>query len=168
MELVIYSGSYFVFLPICFLLTHIPIVSRNPRVVVGSDLFGNTTPRRCAVIYRRFKKNLLPSYSGQKTIYHIAGKMSPHEFSHNFPEISNFLANSRRYLGETHNFLIYKSQQDAQDKDENKKQATFTYYSPKIRKLTNLFKHTNTNISFKITNTIQKYTKLKTLNKNQD
>jgi hypothetical protein len=28
-----------------------------------------------------------------------------------------------------------------QDKEENKKRATFTYYSPKIRKLTNLFKH---------------------------
>jgi len=36
-----------------------------------------------------------------------------------------------------------------QDKDENKKQTTFTYYSPKIRKLTSLFKYTNINIAFK-------------------
>jgi hypothetical protein len=55
-----------------------------------------------------------------------------------------------------------------QDKDENKKQATFTSYSPKIIKLTNLFKHTNINIAFKSTNTIQQYTKPKTLDKNQD
>jgi len=48
-----------------------------------------------------------------------------------------------------------------QDKDGNKKWATFTYYSPKIRKLTNLFKHTNINIAFKNTNTIQQYTKPK-------
>jgi hypothetical protein len=53
-------------------------------------------------------------------------------------------------------------------KDKNKKWATFTYYSPKIRKLTNLFKHTNINITFKSTNIIQKYTKPKTLDKNQD
>jgi hypothetical protein len=38
-----------------------------------------------------------------------------------------------------------------QDKDENKKWSTFTYYSPKIRKLTNLFKHTNISIAFKNT-----------------
>ena len=36
-----------------------------------------------------------------------------------------------------------------QDKDENKKWATFTYHSPQIRKPTNLFKHTNINIEFK-------------------
>jgi len=55
-----------------------------------------------------------------------------------------------------------------QDKDENKKRATFTYYSPKIRKLNNLFKHTNMNIAFKSTNIIQQYAKPKMLNKNQD
>jgi hypothetical protein len=55
-----------------------------------------------------------------------------------------------------------------QDKDKNKKRATFTYYSPKIRKLTNLFKHTNINTAFKNTNTIQQYTKPKMINKNQD
>ena len=55
-----------------------------------------------------------------------------------------------------------------QDKDDNQKRATFTYYSPKIGKLTNLFKHTNINIAFKNTNTIQQYTKPKVLDKNQD
>jgi len=38
--------------------------------------------------------------------------------------------------------------------DNNKKWATFTYYSPKIRKITNLFKQPNKNIAFKSTNTI--------------
>jgi len=55
-----------------------------------------------------------------------------------------------------------------QDKDDNQKRATFSYYSPKIGKLTNLFKHTNINIAFKNTNTIQQYTKPKVLDKNQD
>jgi hypothetical protein len=49
------------------------------------------------------------------------------------------------------------------DKDKNKKRATFTYYSPKIRKFTNLFKYTNINTTFKNTNTIQQYTKPKTI-----
>ena len=55
-----------------------------------------------------------------------------------------------------------------QDKDENKKWATFTYPSPQIRKLTNLFKYTNINIAFKCTNTIQHCTKPKTPDKNQE
>jgi len=55
-----------------------------------------------------------------------------------------------------------------QDKDENKKWATFTYYSPKIRKLTKFFNHTNINTAFKNTNTIQQYTKPNTIDKNQD
>jgi hypothetical protein len=37
--------------------------------------------------------------------------------------------------------------------NEHKKWATFTYHSTKVRKITNLFKHTNTKIAFKSTNT---------------
>ena len=37
---------------------------------------------------------------------------------------------------------------------EDKKLMTFTYHSPLIRKVTNLFKHTNFNMAFKSTNTI--------------
>jgi len=40
-------------------------------------------------------------------------------------------------------------------KDKNKRWATLTYYSLKIRKLTNLFGQTNINTEFKSTNTIQ-------------
>jgi len=42
--------------------------------------------------------------------------------------------------------------------EENRKWATFTFHSPKIRKITNLFKHTNIKIAFRSTNTIQKIT----------
>jgi hypothetical protein len=38
----------------------------------------------------------------------------------------------------------------------------------KIRKFVNIFKYTNINIAFKNTNTIQQYTKPKTIDKNQD
>ena len=44
---------------------------------------------------------------------------------------------------------------------KKKKWTTFTNYSPGIRKITNLFKHTNIGISFKSTNTIQQLTKPK-------
>jgi hypothetical protein len=39
--------------------------------------------------------------------------------------------------------------------------AVFTYHSPRIRKLTNLFKHTDIGIAFKSTNTTQQLTKPK-------
>jgi len=46
-------------------------------------------------------------------------------------------------------------------KDEHRKWATFTHHSRKVRKLTNFFKHTNINIVFKSTNTIQQSIKPK-------
>ena len=50
--------------------------------------------------------------------------------------------------------------------NSNKKWATFTFYSPKIRKLKNLFRQTDIHIAFKSTNTIQQYTKPKKPDKN--
>jgi hypothetical protein len=49
-------------------------------------------------------------------------------------------------------------------RDDKKTWTTFTYYSPQIRKITNLFKHTNTGIAFRNTNTSQQPTKPKILN----
>jgi hypothetical protein len=48
-----------------------------------------------------------------------------------------------------------------EEHDKNKKWVTFTYYSPKVRKITNLFKHTNIRIAFKTTNTVQQLTNQK-------
>jgi hypothetical protein len=45
------------------------------------------------------------------------------------------------------------------DNNKQRKWATFTYHSPKIRKVTNLFKHTNTNIAFRSSNTIAQLTR---------
>jgi len=42
---------------------------------------------------------------------------------------------------------------------KNTKWATFTYPSPQIRKITNLFKHTNLRIAYKCTNTISHLSK---------
>ena len=39
--------------------------------------------------------------------------------------------------------------------------ATFTYYGLIVRKITNIFKHTNIQIAFKNTNTLQQLTKQK-------
>src|SRR5215475_6551337 len=44
-----------------------------------------------------------------------------------------------------------KAQQSQNNQD--KKWITFTYYGPAIRKITNLFKHTNIQIAFRPTNT---------------
>jgi len=48
----------------------------------------------------------------------------------------------------------------------NKKWVTFTYFSPIIRRITNLFKHSNLNIAFRATNTIQQQLTEKPTNKN--
>jgi len=54
------------------------------------------------------------------------------------------------------------------NKNKTKKWAVFTYYSPRIRKLTNLFKHTDIGITFRSTNTIQQLTKQKPQNHMQE
>ena len=46
----------------------------------------------------------------------------------------------------------------------HKNLKTFTYYTPQIRKITNLFKHTNIGIAFRNTNTLHQLTKPKILN----
>ena len=48
----------------------------------------------------------------------------------------------------------------------NKKWVTFTYFSPIIRSITNLFKHSNLNIAFRANNTIQQQLSEKPTNKN--
>jgi len=52
-------------------------------------------------------------------------------------------------------------------KNKNKNWTTFTYYSPRIRKITNLFKHTNIGISSKSNNT-QDLTEPKLASNTQD
>ena len=44
--------------------------------------------------------------------------------------------------------------------NKNKKWATFTYISPQIRKVTNIFRNTNVKIAYKCRNTIASLTKL--------
>ena len=46
--------------------------------------------------------------------------------------------------------------------------AIFTYHSPKIRKITNLFRQTNVHIAYKISNTIQQRTRPRTKDTTQD
>jgi hypothetical protein len=60
--------------------------------------------------------------------------------NNNFPE--NLITNLKVQIKQ-------QKLHQTQDKDKNKKQATFTYYSPKIRNLINLFEYTNINIAFK-------------------
>jgi len=47
----------------------------------------------------------------------------------------------------------------------NKTWVTFTYFSPIIRRITNLFKHSNLNIAFRANNTIQQQLSEKPTNK---
>ena len=54
---------------------------------------------------------------------------------------------------------------ETKESNKNKIWTTFTYYSPKVRKITILFKHTNVGISLKNTNNLQQRTKPETDNK---
>jgi hypothetical protein len=58
-------------------------------------------------------------------------------------------------------FLEHTNQEQSTERNKNKTWTTFTYYSWKIRKIINLFRHTNVGISFKNTNTVQQPTKPK-------
>jgi len=54
---------------------------------------------------------------------------------------------------------------ETEERNKNKTWTAFTYYSPKIRKITNLFKNTNVAIALKNTYTLQQFTKQKPNNK---
>ena len=47
------------------------------------------------------------------------------------------------------------------EQQTKKTRATFTYYSLAVRKIINIFKHTNIQVAFKNTNTLQQLTKPK-------
>ena len=55
---------------------------------------------------------------------------------------------------------------DTQERQVQKKWVTFTYHSPIIRRVTNLFNNTEIHIAFKATNTIYQQLAEKTQNKN--
>jgi hypothetical protein len=76
--------------------------------------------------------------------------------NNNFPQ--NFITNLKVQMKQ-------QKVHQTEDKNENKKRATFTYYSPKIRKITKLLKYTKIKIALKNTNKIQQYTKPKTIDK---
>jgi hypothetical protein len=76
----------------------------------------------------------------------------------NFPQ-----KHLRNLNSEIHN------KQDEMNKGKNKKTSTtFTYYSPIVREITDLFQHTNVGISFKYTNTLQQLTKPKIVSSTLD
>jgi len=60
------------------------------------------------------------------------------------------------------------NQDETNGNNKNKKWTTFTYYSPRIRKIMNLFKHTNVGIAFKSTSTLQQLTKPKQVSNTQE
>jgi hypothetical protein len=58
-----------------------------------------------------------------------------------------------------------KQQQPDKKENTNRKWATFTYYNSTVRKITNLFKHTDIRISLKNNNTISQIFRTKQNNK---
>jgi hypothetical protein len=58
-----------------------------------------------------------------------------------------------------------KTHHKPNDNSAKKQWVTFTYYSPQIRKITNLFKHADLKIAFKNSNSIWQLTKPKNNNK---
>jgi hypothetical protein len=80
-----------------------------------------------------------------KIIQHIATK-------NNFPQ--NLLQKLKQQI-------LHKDHPQKTN-DSHKIWTTFTYYSPQIHKVTNLFKNTNIRIAFRSTNTIKRLLKRKT------
>ena len=83
------------------------------------------------------------------------------------------IAKNNKYPIHTITKLKTKIQQDLQkpktkEEKNNKKWATFTYHSPKVRTITNLFKDTNIRIAYKTTNTIKQRTKTRNPNTTPD
>jgi len=69
------------------------------------------------------------------------------------------------------NFQIQQKQTNQDQISERNKHKTWTkfiYYRPIIRKINNLFKHTDVGRSFKKTNTLQQLTKTKIINNTQE
>ena len=70
------------------------------------------------------------------------------------------------HIDKLHNNIV--KQQQTNKTEENKKCAIFTYHSPSIRTLTNIFKHTNLNIAYRTTNTMAQQIKMRGPNHNND
>jgi hypothetical protein len=66
-------------------------------------------------------------------------------------------------LHKLHRKLKHKKPRPKPETADREKWTTFTYHSPKIRAITNLFKNTNINIAFKPATTTEKYLRQKTL-----
>jgi len=72
------------------------------------------------------------------------------------------IASNNRFPWQIITTLKTQMQQTTQKntkEERNRKLATFTFYTPKARKITNLFKNTDVKIAFRSTNRIQKITK---------
>jgi hypothetical protein len=72
-------------------------------------------------------------------------------------ENNKIYSQEQQLPNQTHNKTknkIAKQNTQTNTTDNNKKWAIFTYHSPNIRKITNLFKHTNINIAFRSANTL--------------
>ena len=66
-------------------------------------------------------------------------------------------------LHKLHHRLKYKEPRPKPETADSNKWTTFTYHSPKIRAITNLFKNTNINIAFRPATTTEKFLRHKTL-----
>jgi uncharacterized pyridoxamine 5'-phosphate oxidase family protein len=65
------------------------------------------------------------------------------------------------YITKLRTQIQHKTQINTTNNNNNNKWATFTYHSPKVRMITNLFKQTDIKIAFKSTNTLQQLIKPK-------
>jgi len=64
--------------------------------------------------------------------------------------------------------IQHKTQINTTKNSSDQKWATFTYHSPKVRMITNLFKQTDLKIAFKSTNNLQQLTKRKSQDNTQE
>jgi len=129
--------------------------------LLRSSPLWDATQRMFIVVYRRFGTALQGS-SSQRSLLGLDSMPITNSnkewkivlyFAHNY----TFPYNRINYLKNQieHNKAHHKANSSA----NKKKCVTFTYYSPQIRKITNLFKHTDLKIAFKNKNNILQLTK---------
>jgi len=76
-------------------------------------------------------------------------------------ELIQTIARNNKFLHKLNRQIQHKIDHTQTEEKDKKIWTTFTYHSPKIRKIINLFKHTNIHVDFKNATTLHQLTKPK-------
>jgi hypothetical protein len=142
--------------------------------LLRSSSLWDVTQRMFIVVYRRFGTAYQPHLQGSSSqkcllgldLMPITNRNKEWKIILNIARNNTFPCNR---INDIKNQIEHnKAHHKANSSANKKKWDTFTYYSPQIRKITNLFKHTDLKITFKNKNNILQLTKPRNNNKTQN